>query len=435
MTILDLNKIGSTLSFGTPLQVATPPIAPTTITSKSLTPTPNIQLPPAPVNNTNYSGYTANGNAMIGANTTAITPSGATVNTQTGEVIAPPANQPSSALDTFKSYISSIVKPPSSEGAYKELYNSPDYLAKQAKANTDAQAFKDAQAEFDGLNAQLQGLDAEAKGIPIKLQQDSTGRGITAGGLAPIEADQLRANALKAIPIQTQALVAQAKIAAAQGNAQLSQSILQQAESHLDKVFQTHLTDANNEYKHQNDLLDKVYEFASKQKQQQIDDRKATLASNNTQFNAFINDVRTISSAAISSGQAALASQLTQLISGLDPNSKTFTQDFQRVNQQIAQIQGKIIPKSTTTAPKGSVISGTLTYTPQDQQEDSQALEASRGAEDHYVDPTLYQHLYKLWIEQGGQLEDFLKTYPPKNYINPANTWLPTYLGGKKREI
>lgn len=89
-----------------------------------------------------------------------------------------------------------------------------------------------------------------------------------------------------------------------------------------------------------------------------------------------------------------------------------------------------ITPTKTTTkvtTPKGTFISGKLTYSPQDQSEDSQVLEASRGA-DGYVDPTIYQNLYKAWVNNGGLVKDFIAKYPPKNYVNPANKWLPPYL-------
>lgn len=97
-----------------------------------------------------------------------------------------------------------------------------------------------------------------------------------------------------------------------------------------------------------------------------------------------------------------------------DPTTKKFI--------QIAGTQKTTTPTSTK-----KTVSGTLTYTAQDQAEDSKALESSRGT-DGYVDPTIYQNLYKAWIDNGGVLKDFLTKYPPKNYVNPANTWLPTYL-------
>jgi hypothetical protein len=71
--------------------------------------------------------------------------------------------------------------------------------------------------------------------------------------------------------------------------------------------------------------------------------------------------------------------------------------------------------------------SGTLVYTASDRSDDSKALEASRG-EDGYVDPSLYQKLSQEWVKAGGSISDFVKDYPPKNYVNPANTWLPAYL-------
>ena len=85
-------------------------------------------------------------------------------------------------------------------------------------------------------------------------------------------------------------------------------------------------------------------------------------------------------------------------------------------------------------AAKGTIFSGGLTYTPEDQSSDSQALNSSRGT-DGYVDPTVYLNLYKAWIAAGGNLEDFLSLYPPKNYVNPANTWLPKYLMPKADSI
>jgi len=102
--------------------------------------------------------------------------------------------------------------------------------------------------------------------------------------------------------------------------------------------------------------------------------------------------------------------------------------------EQTAAVQ-KALTGITPKAPKSPstvkpFIDGTLTYTPEDHAADSQALDASRGA-DGFVDPTLYQKLYTAWIGKGGTAEGFIKTFPPKNYVNPANDWLPTYLRPK----
>lgn len=90
--------------------------------------------------------------------------------------------------------------------------------------------------------------------------------------------------------------------------------------------------------------------------------------------------------------------------------------------------------KTTTSTSEGVVVrSGGLTYTRQDYAEDANALEVSRGA-DGYVDPTVYLNLYTAWINNGGIINDFLSKFPPKNYVNPANNWLPPVLRSGKTD-
>lgn len=69
-----------------------------------------------------------------------------------------------------------------------------------------------------------------------------------------------------------------------------------------------------------------------------------------------------------------------------------------------------------------------------------QKLSATRGP-DGYVDPNAYQTAFNDWVNGSdthnpiGTAKEFLANFPPKNYVNPANTWLPTYLmpaGAKK---
>ena len=53
------------------------------------------------------------------------------------------------------------------------------------------------------LKTQLLQLTNEAKAIPNQLQLDATGRGVTAGGLAPIQSGALRENAIKALNVSS----------------------------------------------------------------------------------------------------------------------------------------------------------------------------------------------------------------------------------------
>jgi hypothetical protein len=65
-------------------------------------------------------------------------------------------------------------------------------------------------AQLNSLNAQMVGLNNEAQAIPIQIQQNATGQGVTDRGVAPIQAARLRENALKALSLGQQAAVAKA---------------------------------------------------------------------------------------------------------------------------------------------------------------------------------------------------------------------------------
>lgn len=79
-----------------------------------------------------------------------------------------------------------------------------------------------AQQAVRDLTAQLTALQAEAKAIPSILQQEALGRGITAGGLAPIEAGRLRQAGIKA-------LIISANLSAARGNLATAESQVERA--------------------------------------------------------------------------------------------------------------------------------------------------------------------------------------------------------------
>ena len=74
------------------------------------------------------------------------------------------------------------------------------------------------------LSNQLKALAAEEKAIPIQLQQESEGRGITKGGLAPIQAGRLRENAIRALGVSS-------LLSASQGNLALAQQQIDRAVS------------------------------------------------------------------------------------------------------------------------------------------------------------------------------------------------------------
>lgn len=69
------------------------------------------------------------------------------------------------------------------------------------------------------LSSQLTGLQNQAKAIPLSLQNESEGRGITAGGLAPISSAALRDNATQALTVSTLLDAAKGNLSTAQAKA------------------------------------------------------------------------------------------------------------------------------------------------------------------------------------------------------------------------
>jgi hypothetical protein len=77
----------------------------------------------------------------------------------------------------------------------KQLIGESDYRAEQEKT----QGITDLTKTQSDLSARLKGLQNEALAIPLQLQQDATGRGITEGGLRPHQTAALRNNAIQAL--------------------------------------------------------------------------------------------------------------------------------------------------------------------------------------------------------------------------------------------
>lgn len=95
---------------------------------------------------------------------------------------------------------------------------------------------------------------------------------------------------------------------------------------------------------------------------------------------------------------------------------------------KAATTTAKATKASSSSSTSGKTYTdGSLTVTPADQAADTQYLKSKEGT-DGYVDPDVFQTAYNTWIQKGGTVSGFLKAFPPKDYVNPANTALPAYL-------
>lgn len=125
-------------------------------------------------------------------------------------------------------------------------------------------------------------------------------------------------------------------------------------------------------------------------------------------------------------------------------NEHGYTPEFRNLltPSQRTAFDAVFYPKPTgtqNTSTGVTVKSGNLTYTPEDHAADSNVLEnggtsqvsgktyTARG-NDGYVDPGAYYEIFQNWTDNGGTIPAFLREYPPKDYVNPENTWLPSYL-------
>jgi|GEM_PF-6312125 len=315
------------------------------ITSEALQPQSQIQLSDKPIDNTNYQGLIAGGQSLLDNFSNTVSASSTDLN------------------DLFKNYLSN--EPPKQADIYNAEYTNAGIEPLQQDVLAKQTSVKQAQNEMNLINAQIQALNKEAEAVPLQIQEEFKGRGVTAGGIAPIQAGRLREIALRSLPLQTQAYMAQAKVLAAQGDLGTSQQALNIAQNKLDTVFKLKSQDAQNAYNYRQNLIDKVYDFATKQQQRQLDalKEKNNIALDLYKTNSSI--AQNISKTAMENGQADIASQITQLVAHLYPNSATFQQDLATFQQDLAALQAQIIPKQkelTPTEKYGTGIIGEYQY-------------------------------------------------------------------------
>lgn len=266
---LDLTKIGNTISFGSPLEVATvskPLTVPKALTTQNTAPTTQISVTPKP-DNTNYAGMLASAQQQALSLQQQIQG----MNQPTTPTANPEQSNQTGGTD-IKSYIDSImgVQQPSAVQSYQTGYDASGLAQKEADVAAKAAVTTEAQGRLNNISAQLTALNAEATAVPIQVQKEFAGTGATRGGVAPIETARLRDIALKALPLQSEAAVVQAQVANAAGQQALAQDLYKQAEDKFNQFFQLQMEDANRKYELKTNLVNRVYQFADAKEQRQL---------------------------------------------------------------------------------------------------------------------------------------------------------------------
>ncbi len=299
----------------------------TAINSSALGTGGNINVPPPPTN-TNPNPAIAGGTAMTAANNASLG-----LNSSSGSL----------SLDSLLAQLNN--KPASASDQYATDYAASGIDQKQNQYNTDEQAALDAASRLQGINAQIAGITAQGQAAALDVQGQPALGSFQDAQTAEIS----RQAAIRALPLQAQALATQAEVAAAQGKAGLSQQILQQAQQHLDTVFQLHQTDSTNQYKYKTDLINSVYQYATKQEQAQLDSQKTAQQQAFTQQQNQLNYAQSLSTAAIANGAPKVAAQ----IAALNPQSPTYSQDVATLAAQIPQKQNLQYVSGTVNQPAG----------------------------------------------------------------------------------
>ncbi len=276
------------------------------ITSESLKPIKPIEISQPPTDTNNYQGLISGGLEMAN-------------NLLASNNQAPIASEGTSLDAQLKSLLGG--EPPSAANLYEGTYG---VGPTQAEITTKNEAVIANQKEFDLLNAQMKALNAEAQAVPIAVQQESAGRGITAYGAQPIQTARLRDIALRSLPLEGQILAAQANLTG-------SQSALALAQSKFDKVFELRLQDATNQYNYKKDQQDKIWNYLTQKEQDRLTDQRQKDQNEFTLLRDNIANAQTIAKTATENRQADIAAQIT----ALNPKSPTFLADLGKLQAQI----------------------------------------------------------------------------------------------------
>lgn len=144
------------------------------------------------------------GSAITSASLTSSTDLSGQVQQPAEQPITPPSSlevpevktQPSVATPTETS-IESLLK--SIQGTQESLGGETAFTAKKEEEFGVPQA----EQTIQDLATQLRDLQREEKAIPLTVQQEFAGRGVTRAGAAPIETGRLRENAIRALTVSS----------------------------------------------------------------------------------------------------------------------------------------------------------------------------------------------------------------------------------------
>jgi hypothetical protein len=233
MDTLDQNGNVITRGFSTNL----PPEQNRTITATSLQPVPAVTIPPAPQDTTDYSQYVA-------PTLTSLAGDFKTLDTQLNRAQQTQTGAAQGQLDIM--------------GLLTGRTADTQAAQEQAGVNTEIANLNKYAEQLANLNAQGSALQREAQAVPIEVQRESTGRGRTEAGVAPIATARLRENALRALSIGQQADIAAAAATGSQLRLNAAKEKAQQVVDLKYKPLEDQLAIRKQQYELNKDILSSI---------------------------------------------------------------------------------------------------------------------------------------------------------------------------------
>lgn len=222
------------------------------ITPAMLAPQKPVQLP-MPMTPSDATGAVANGDARLQAMGGLLAQDG---NSQAGQ------KESSKWTDIFAKYFP--TEPASTADDFQKSYKESVTPFNEKYFDAYDQGLA-AEQRLAGVNARLQGIKAETEAMNLRQE----GRQANMAQITGQQAENNRQAAIRALPLQSEAMIAQAEVANAQGKMQLAQQMRQMATEQLNTYFAHKKEDIDNQYNFKKDLFTAISSIMTKEEERE----------------------------------------------------------------------------------------------------------------------------------------------------------------------
>jgi hypothetical protein len=312
------------------------------ITADDFKNTTPIKPPPPPPDTTNYSAMTA------------------------GEITTRTNETDDAKLTSYVSAIEKILggAPKEKAADYAATYfgKTTEQIAAEARQEEERVRMKReaetaARAEFASLQAKIQGITNQRDAQNLALEQQANQNITSAGGAGAaitssfLNVQQQKVNreaAIALLPLQSQALIAQAKVADLSGQTADAQASLKMANDKLNSLIKIKNDDTERAYEYRRELGKITLQYMTEKEKQTYNASVKALDTRIADKKDAVNFVQEqIRFAIQQSGQGELGLQLGALISAL-PDIPTAEQ-LKKFKRDTAEVIARIVPKEKAT--------------------------------------------------------------------------------------